>query len=254
MKIGFFDSGIGGITVLNEALKILPDEEYIYYADTHNAPYGIKKKSVVRDYVFNAVEFIVRKGILALVIACNTATSITIRDLRKKYSFPVIGMEPAVKPALSHADNKKILVLATPLTIKENKYRNLVSKLDADNIVVSMALPELVEYAEKGIFKNGKIISFLKKKFQDYNLDEYGTIVLGCTHFLFYKRCFEEIIPENIDIIDGNYGTVLHLKNTLIKNELINNMYYGQKIIFYFSGKFDNKRGERYLNYYNNTL
>ena len=100
MKIGFFDSGIGGLTVLKEAIKILPNEDYIYYADTVNAPYGTKLRETVRKHIFTAVEFLSTLGVDILVIACNTATSVAANELRSNYFFPIVGMEPAVKPAI----------------------------------------------------------------------------------------------------------------------------------------------------------
>ena len=107
MKIGFFDSGIGGLTVLSEALKRLPHHDYLYYADTLHAPYGPKPKEEVRGYIFEAIEFLVRKGADIIVIACNTATSIAVNDLREKYQIPIIGMEPAVKPAIEWGSRKR---------------------------------------------------------------------------------------------------------------------------------------------------
>ncbi|TWH29418.1 glutamate racemase [Bacillus subtilis J22] len=107
MKIGFFDSGIGGMTVLYEAIKVLPYEDYIFYADTLNVPYGEKSKGKVKEYIFNAAEFLASQNIKALVIACNTATSIAIEDLRRNFDFPIIGIEPAVKPAINKCTEEK---------------------------------------------------------------------------------------------------------------------------------------------------
>ena len=154
MYIGFFDSGIGGLSVLKEALKILPNENYIYYGDTENAPYGTKTKEEVKDLTFRAVEFLDKHKIKALVVACNTATSAAVRELREKYSFPIIGMEPAIKPAVENNQKKgkRVLTLATPLTLKEEKFQSLISKFDVEHIVDMLPAPKLVEFAEKFIF------------------------------------------------------------------------------------------------------
>lgn len=252
MKIGVFDSGIGGITVLNEAMKVLPEIGYLYYADTQNVPYGIKSKEEVKGYVNRAVKFIIDKKVDALVIACNTATSVAVNDLRNNYNIPIIGMEPAVKPAVEKNKDKKVLVLATPLTLKEDKYHNLVSRLDKYNIVESLAIPELVEYAEKFQFDERFISSFLEKKFRLYNLNCYGTMVLGCTHFIYYKSLIKRVIPGHIDLIDGNAGTVRHLKNVLLKNNDMNDMEdkknFNVNFEFYSSGRRkDNNKLEKYL-------
>lgn len=245
MYIGFFDSGIGGITVLYEAIKMLPDVDYIYYADTKHVPYGTKKKEKVKRYIHDAVDFIVGKEVDALVVACNTATSIAIKDLRKKYDIPIIGMEPAVKPAVEICGNKRVLVLATPLTLKEDKFEDLVSKVDSDHIVDSLPMPELVSYAENFNFESKKIESYINDRLSGFDLEQYGTIVLGCTHFVYYKKIFKSILPSHISIIDGNRGTIRHLKNILkikkSKNEqsgLLNDKdsFKNRNISFYISG------------------
>lgn len=243
-KIGFFDSGIGGITVLYEALKILPNEDYIYYADTLNVPYGPKSKDEVKKHIFDAVEFIVNQGVKAIVIACNTATSVAIEELRSKYGIPIIGMEPAVKPAIEKNtnSNKRVLVTATDLTLKEEKLQNLITKLDSDNIVDLLPLPGLVKFAEKFEFSEEKVLPYLQEQLSNYDLSKYETIVLGCTHFPYYKDMFEKLFTQNINIIDGGSGTTKNLKRILEENNLINE---GRgRITFYNSGfKVENKIG-----------
>jgi glutamate racemase len=237
VKIGFFDSGIGGITVLNEAIRQLPNEDYIYFADTDNTPYGVKPKEEVKKYILNAIEFIYAKGVDAIVIACNTATSIAIEELRGKYNIPILGMEPAVKPAIerNHSTNKRVLVTATPLTLKEEKLKNLIEKVGNEDLVDLLPLPRLVEFAEKYRFQDIEIVNYLENEFAKFNLNEYGTIVLGCTHFPFYKKIIRELLPLEIDIIDGNEGTVRNLKRILIDNT---NKNPGKgHIVYYASGR-----------------
>lgn len=235
MSIGFFDSGIGGITVLYEALKQMPHEDYIYFADTLHVPYGTKPKDEVKMHVFDAVEFIVSQGVKALVIACNTATSVAIEDLRQKYDIPIIGMEPAVKPAVEKNGNRRVLVTATPLTLKEEKLKNLIARVDGDHIVDLLPLPGLVEFAERLEFKDSAVIPYLKKELSPFDIDKYGTIVLGCTHFPFFKDKFRKLLPPYIDIIDGNMGTVKNLKRILESTDAVSK---GQgNIMFYNSGQ-----------------
>lgn len=236
MSIGFFDSGIGGITVLHEALKILPSEDYIYYADTLNAPYGTKSREEVRELVFKAVDFIVSLGVSAVVIACNTATSVAIEDLRKRYNIPIIGMEPAVKPAVERTGGtqKRVLVTATPLTLKEEKLKNLIDRIDNEHIVDLLPLPGLVQFAENFEFRDGIVAEYLLGELSSCDINSYGTIVLGCTHFLFYRNILKKIIPGQIDIIDGNAGTVNHLKSVLDQKRMLTS---GRgKIRWYCSG------------------
>jgi glutamate racemase len=236
VQIGVFDSGVGGITVLHDALRILPNEDYIYYADTKNVPYGPKPKDEVKRHIFEAVDFITQQKVKAIVIACNTATSVAIEDLRAKYDIPIIGMEPAVKPAVekNKTVNKRVLVTATALTLKEKKLKNLITKLDNRHIVDLLPLPGLVQFAESFEFSDEAVLPYLTEELSKYDLSQYETIVLGCTHFTFFKDMFRKLLPVHTHIIDGNMGTVKNLKRSLEKRKCINE---GQgNIIFYNSG------------------
>ncbi|UWG98133.1 glutamate racemase [Dehalobacter sp. DCM] len=250
MRIGFFDSGVGGITVLYEALKQLPQEDYIYYADTDHVPYGTKSKEDVLRYALEAVEFMAAEGIKALVVACNTATSIAINTLRQRYDFPILGMEPAVKPAVEKCCSKRILVMATPLTLKEEKYQNLVTRLDHDHLVDGLALPELVTYAEEFQFDPDEIKTYLRSRLNGYDLDQYGTVVLGCTHFPYFKGILKQLFPEGTNIIDGSAGTICYLKTVLGQRNLLSSSGQGN-ILFYSSGRREplNSRYTHYLDY-----
>lgn len=237
MKIGIFDSGIGGVTVLHEALKQMPEEDYVYYADTLNVPYGVKPKELVKEYVLEAVSFIYGLGVDAVVIACNTATSIAIEELRNIYDIPILGMEPAVKPAVekSAVNNKRVLVTATPLTIKEEKLKNLITRLNNEAIVDLLPLPRLVEFAENLRFDDEEVKIYLKEELSCFDLSKYGTIVLGCTHFPYYRNIFKALIENEVDIIDGNTGTINNLKRILGE---MNNLTRGSgRIAYYKSGK-----------------
>lgn len=217
VTIGFFDSGIGGITVLHQALRILPNEDYVFYADTAHVPYGEKTKEEVRGYIFDAVDFIAKQGVKAIVIACNTATSIAIEDLRCKYDFPILGIEPAVKPAVQkwQGKRKKVLVLATNLTLQEEKYHKLVKSVDHQDIVDNLALPGLVEFAEKFEFHDEKVLPYLREQLSSFDLNEYGTVVLGCTHFPYFTNHLKKLFPEGVDMISGSTGTAKNLRRIL---------------------------------------
>ena len=129
MPIGFFDSGVGGLSVLREAIKIMPNEDYIYFGDSKNAPYGTKTVDEVRELTFKAVEFLLSKGVKGIAIACNTATSAAVADLRKTYpELPLVGIEPALKPAVELNKDGDILIMATSMTLKEEKFKRLMDK------------------------------------------------------------------------------------------------------------------------------
>lgn len=236
-SIGFLDSGFGGITVLSEALRQLPNENYIYYADTEHVPYGTKTKEEVRGYVFDAVRYLVDQGIKALVVACNTATSIAVRELRSIYDFPIVGMEPAVKPAVENGNGKRVLVLATPLTLREEKFHNLVQRVDHEHVVDFLAFPELVDLAESMIFEHDKIEPVIRQKLKSYDMDKYKTFVLGCTHFPIYRNVFKEVLPGHIDIIDGSVGTVKYLRCLLEEGRLLSSSQTSGQIRYIDSGE-----------------
>lgn len=216
MPIGFFDSGVGGVTVLAAALQRMPQEDYIYFADSLHVPYGPKPKEMVRDYIFEAVDYLAGCGIHALVVACNTATSVAINDLRSRYAFPIIGMEPAVKPAVKNtAGGKRVLALATALTLQGEKYKNLVAAVDPERIIDSLPMPELVEFAEKLMFDETVIVPCLQQKFASLDPASYGSVVLGCTHFAFFRDSLRQVLSPGIQIIDGTEGTLRQLAHKL---------------------------------------
>jgi glutamate racemase len=218
MRIVFFDSGIGGLTVLREACRRLPGESYVYYADTRNVPYGVHSKEEVYSFVERCMdEILAVHDVKAVVLACNTATSAAAEILRKRYRFPIVGMEPAVKPALQSvaASGKRVIVTATPLTLKEQKFQKLVGDLDKHGLVDTLALPELVQFAEEGLFDGPTVERYLREQFGRFHLEDVGAVVLGCTHFLFFRQVIRHILPAGIALFDGNAGTVNRLRSVL---------------------------------------
>ncbi|WP_172253132.1 glutamate racemase [Saccharibacillus deserti] len=217
MSIAFFDSGIGGLTVMHEAVRRLPDEDFIFFADTLHVPYGPKTKEQVTEYVCESAERILGESIKALVIACNTATSAAATELRRTYAVPVIGMEPAVKPAveMNGASGQRVLVLATELTLSQAKYRELVTRVDDQGIVDSLPMPELVGYCERLNFDPAELGDYFNRQFASFDLSRYGTIVLGCTHYPYYAKLLESLLPPHIRVIDGSAGTVRRVARIL---------------------------------------
>lgn len=236
MKVGIFDSGIGGITVLKEAMNYLPQVEYIYYSDNLHVPYGTKPKEEVIGYVREVVQFLISQQVDAIVIACNTATSVAVKKLREMYTIPIIGMEPAVKLALDDNPFGRILVTATPLSLKEEKYKNLVAHIDRGFRTSPLPLPELVTFAETRRFDEEMLKEYFKEKFFPYQLSEYVGIVLGCTHFIYFKKYIREVLPPSIKIYDGNFGTIRQLAKCLDLS-MVENTTDKPKVTFYYSGE-----------------
>lgn len=235
MKIGFFDSGIGGLSVLHYAANVLPNEEFLFYMDSDHVPYGDKPKSDVIKYVDEAVRFMYNEGCKAVVIACNTATAVAVHELRKKFAIPIIGIEPAVKPAVEKAGDKRVMVIATPLTVKEEKLRNLIDRVDDTHCVDLLPLHKLVYFAENLEFDSEECYEYLKSEFEKFDLSQYSELVLGCTHYNYFKNVYRRIIPDSMMIIDGIKGTTNQLIRKLEENKILENNI--QTIEYYESGR-----------------
>lgn len=209
MRIALFDSGIGGLTVLSHARRVLPSEEFLFFADRDHVPYGTKSVPAVRGYVREAFRFLVeRQRADAIVVACNTATSVAVDEMRRLYEIPIIGMEPAVKKALEQGGARRVLVTATPITIHGDKLRRLVSAHDTHHLVDLLALPRLVEFAERREFTSPCVEEYLWNALGKYDLVHYSAIVLGCTHFNYFKDTLRRLLPKTVGFVDGNEGTV----------------------------------------------
>ena len=208
--VGMFDSGVGGVSVLREAVRMLPHERFLFYGDTAHAPYGTKTKEEVLFLARQAVELLLDKGAKAIVIACNTATSAAAAELRAFYGeqLPIIGMEPALKPAQRFHQDGVVLSLATPGTIAGEKYARLYS-LYGDG-VVSLPCPGLMEFAERGELNSPALRDFLSGLFAPYRDRPVEAVVLGCTHYVFLRGAISAFFP-GVPLIDGNEGTVRQL-------------------------------------------
>lgn len=218
MKIGFFDTGLGGATIFKESYKKI-NAEYIYLADTKNSPYGIKDVETVKNLTENCVKKLIDLDCKIIVLACNTATSAAVAYLRAKYTDVIfIGAEPAIKPALKKCTDKKIILTATSLTLKGSKLFTLLTKLNGVDKVALLALDELVEFAdESNEIQYDSAYEYLKRKFSNYNLDDFSGIVLGCTHFPIFKNIFRKLLPDNIEIYDSAIGITSNLKRNILK-------------------------------------
>ena len=217
-KIGFLDSGAGGITVLARAVKKLPSADFLYYADTDRVPYGTKTPEEVVRYTSEAVRFLEDEGAQAVVVACNTATSMAIRPLRAAFPFPIVGMEPAVKPAVLGHPEGRILVCATPLTISGEKLHTLIDRYFWGPVSpVLVPLPDLVTLAESERFDEESFRGVIRSA--GLEGERFAAVVLGCTHFVYYRELFRETFP-GADVIDGNEGTVNRLADLICVREV----------------------------------
>lgn len=249
-KIGIFDSGIGGVTVLKEILKILPCENYIYYSDSKNNPYGDRCEKEIIEICDNIVRFLLQNNCKAIVIACNTASAKAAEYLRKKYKkIPIIAIEPAYKMVYDFAYTNPTLVMATKATIESKKFNNLYSMYNNHNtyLLSCVGLAEIIEEGD-----NEKINEYLKNKIGLYK-NKVKNVVLGCTHYPLIKEQIQNILGE-VYFFEGSKNVAHHLKNVLIDNNLINeNMkdIHSYKIEFYDSKQSKTKK-KRFFELINN--
>ncbi len=209
--IGVFDSGLGGLSVLSDIKKEMPGENLIYFGDSKRAPYGLRTKSELITFCKEIVQDFAREGAKAVVVACNTATSAAIEELRDTFDIPIIGMEPALKPAYLENRDSHILVVATKYTIENDKYEKLEERYSSE-MVDTLKASKFVDMVEQANFSYEDFKSYLER--ENIDGDKYRAVVLGCTHFLFLKDEFKRYF-KNATIYDGNRGTVMQLKRLI---------------------------------------
>lgn len=219
--IGFFDSGIGGTSIWKEVNALLPNENSIYLADSKNAPYGIKSKEEIIDLCFKNVDFLLEQNCKLIVVACNTATTNAIKEMRSKYSVPFIGIEPAIKPAALHSKTQKIGVLATKGTITSELFYEK-SKLYTDVEFIEQIGYGLVELIENGKIDSPEMMQLLYEYTQPMIDENIDFLVLGCSHYPYLIPQLKKILPPHIKIIDSGEAVARQTKKILQQHHLLN--------------------------------
>lgn len=220
--IAFFDSGLGGISVLRETVRLLPQENYLYYGDSLHAPYGVRPEAEIRALAGAAAEQLVQAGAKALVVACNTATSAAIVQLREAYpDIPVIGTEPALKPAVEKYPGGRILVMATPMTIRQEKFQALKRQFDDQAQIIGLPCEGLMEFVERGELRGSAVEAYLAEKLAPYLREPVDGIVLGCTHYPFLTGAIRRIVGPGPEIMDGSHGVAMQLARKLAENGML---------------------------------
>ena len=219
--IGFFDSGIGGISVWKEVVKLLPRENTIYLSDSKNSPYGSKTISEIQDISFKNTKWLIEKGCKLIVVACNTATTNSINLLREKFEIPFVGIEPGIKPAIKDSKNGKIGVLATRGTLSSELFEKTSQSFFGIDIIEKDG-DGIVEIIESGEFENNELESLLRKYLNpmiDYGIDQ---LVLGCTHYFIVKELIKKIIGNKITITNYNVAVAAQVKRILEEEKTVN--------------------------------
>ncbi|AZV46226.1 glutamate racemase [Nautilia sp. PV-1] len=210
-RCGVFDSGIGGLSVASEILKSRLFDEIIYFGDTARVPYGNKNESTIIRYSLEALEFLKNFDIDFLVVACNSASSVAIEELRREAGFPVVGVIEAGVKALNAEKEANILLTGTKRTINSNKYQSMLKKLDYKNII-SVATPLFVPLVEEGITEGKIVDEVFDLYFNDIDKNGIDYVILGCTHYPFLEKSFQKYFP-NAKLIHSGQAIVELLKN-----------------------------------------
>lgn len=234
--LGIFDSGLGGLSVWREIIKILPEENTIYFADSANCPYGEKSREEIRELSEKITEFLLRQSCKLIVVACNTVTSAAINDLRKKYPVLFIGMEPAIKPAAQQTQSKKVGVLATRGTLNGDLF-NATKKKYAEGIDVKIQVGEgLVELVEAGKIDSPEAETALREYIEPMLAEGIDQIVLGCTHYPLLLSQMEKITGNKAQVINPAPAVARHTHNVLIHHRLLASSGKLPQYVFYSSG------------------
>ena len=213
--IGVFDSGVGGLSILDEALRQLPQHHYIYLADSANAPYGEKSSDWIAARSLALCQYLSKQGCDAIVVACNTATAEAIKHIRQALSIPIIGVEPGIKPAAMQSQNNIVGVLATEATLKSDKFNALLNTLPSNCHFIKQAGAGLVPLIESGNADSEETLELLAKHLEPIQDAGADTLVLGCTHYPFLRKAIRKLLGETITLIDTSDAVVRQLKRQL---------------------------------------
>ena len=223
--IGIFDSGIGGLSVAQEIARHLPNEQILYYADTAHVPYGPRSDQNIRELTAQAIEWLYCQGCKAAVVACNTASAFSLDYLREHYgeSFPIIGLVPALKPAVLQSKTKVVAVLATPATFRGNLIKDVIERfaMPTGVKVLPITCLELVPLVEQGLQMSQQCLNTLKKILQPVVEQGVDHLVLGCTHYPFLKPAIQTIFGQQLTLVDSGQAVARQTARILIKNELL---------------------------------
>ena len=234
--IGVFDSGVGGLSVLQEIRRALPEEDLIYVADSKYAPYGEQSERTIEQRSIAIAEFLVGESAKAIVVACNTATGVAIDTLRSRFAVPVVGIEPAVKPATLKTKSGVIGVLATRQTLASAKFSRLVAAYGADVQVISQPCPGLVEQVEQGDLSSDATRTLVEACVVPLLAKGADTLVLGCTHYPFLTPVIRTVAGPSVAILDPSVAVASELRRRLQMNELLSRRAQPGRDRFWTSG------------------
>lgn len=249
--IGVFDSGVGGLTVLKEIIKELPDENIIYFGDTARVPYGPRSSDTVVKYTFQSINFLLEKGIKAIVIACNTASARSLEKARERYNVPILGViEPGARTAVGTTKNSKIGVIGTEGTIGSKAYDNFMLKSNSELEIFSKPCPLFVPIVEEGWSDTDIAYLTAQKYLLELRKTGIDTLVMGCTHYPLLNNTIQKVMGDEVTLVNPARETAKDLRELLEKEEMLNVSENSPYFRYYVSdqpSKFI-KIGEQFLN------
>jgi len=254
--IGIFDSGVGGLTVLKEISKLIPKENIVYLGDTARVPYGIRSAETVLKYSIECADFLFKKQIKMLVVACNTSSSVSLEVLRKRLPIPVIGViEPGVRAALKVTKNGKIGIIGTEATVQSGAYTKKIKSLNPKIEVISKACPLFVPLVEEGILEGAIAELVIERYLKDIKNSGIDTLILGCTHYPLLKRTIQKYM-DGINLVDSAEEIAQEVKTMLSQKKLLNEKSDECYKIFYVTDSPERfkKIGEIFLDYEINNI
>lgn len=234
--IGVFDSGIGGLTVVKRIASYLPQENIVYFGDTARVPYGSKSNDTVIEYGLQDAKFLINKNVKALVVACNTVSSVALKNLKAIFDVPIIGMiEPGSKMACMETKNKRVGVIGTRATVSNQAYSKAIKKLDPDIKVFEQACPLFVPLAEEGWIKHKATYEIAEEYLKGLKKIGIDTLVLGCTHYPILAGVIQEIMGNDVKLIDSGIAAAESVKVELDRFDLHTNNFAMGNQSFYVS-------------------
>ncbi|NLJ57324.1 MAG: glutamate racemase [Tissierellia bacterium] len=234
--IGIFDSGVGGLTVMREVIEQLPYEDIIYLGDTARIPYGSKSEQTIKKYAQQCSRFLKSKNVKTIVVACNTASSIALEDLKDNFDIPVIGViEPGARSASKATSNGKIGVIGTTATINSNAYQNKIMEFLHSAEVIGIPCPLFVPIVEEG-WEYSQVAELTAEKYlTELTEHQVDSLVLGCTHYPILRYTIKKVVGPNVKLINPAFETAKDLKSLLKEKNLLNEFKGNPKYEYYVS-------------------
>jgi glutamate racemase len=220
--IGVFDSGLGGLTVVKELIRLLPNEKIVYFGDTARVPYGTKSAETIIRYAREIVRVLLKHKVKMVVVACNTASSLALDVLKKEFDLPVLGViEPGVRKAIDVTRNKKVGIIATSSTVKSGKYAKKIVQLNKNIVVTSQACPLFVPLVEEGWFDHAVTYQVARQYLADMKKKKVDTLILGCTHYPLLKGVLHHVMGDSVQLVDSAREVALQVKELLAGTGLL---------------------------------